>query len=89
MGSVKTTVEIPDPLFRRAKAAAAQKGIPLKQLFTEALREQLRRHTPGQKENKPWMQAFGGLRDLHKENKRLERIIAIEFAGIDEEDFIP
>jgi hypothetical protein len=89
MGILKTTVEIPDPLYRRAKAAAAQKGIPLKQLFTEALREQLRRHTPGQKQDKPWMQAFGGLRDLHKENKRLERIIAPEFESIDEEDFVP
>jgi hypothetical protein len=89
MGSVKTTVEIPDPLFRRAKAAAAQKGIPLKQLFTEALREHLRRHTPGEVQDKPWIQAFGGLRQLHKENKRLERIIAIEFESIHEEDFVP
>jgi hypothetical protein len=85
-GTVKTTVEIPDPLFRQAKAAAAQKGIPLKQLFTEALREQLRRHTPGQAQDKPWMQAFGGLRQLHKENKRVERIIATEFESIDEEE---
>jgi hypothetical protein len=84
---VKTTVEIPDPLFRQAKAAAAQKGIPLKQLFTEALREQLRRHTPEQAQDKPWMRAFGGLRQLHKENKRLERIIATEFESIDEEEW--
>ena len=86
-GEVKTTVEIPDPLFRQAKAAAAQKGIPLKQLFTEALREQLRRQTPGQAHNKPWMQAFGGLRGLHKENKRLQRILGTEFEGIDEEEW--
>jgi hypothetical protein len=87
MGELKTTVEIPDGLFREAKAAAAQKGISLKQLFTEALREQLRRRTAGEAPDKPWMQAFGGLRQLHKENKRLERIIATEFEGIDEEEW--
>jgi hypothetical protein len=27
---VKTTLEIPDPIFRRAKSVAAQRGIPLR-----------------------------------------------------------
>jgi hypothetical protein len=87
IGGVKTTVEIPDPLFRKAKAAAAHKGIPLKQFFTDALSEQLRRHIPGQAPEKPWMQAFGGLRQLQKENKRLERIIATEFESIELEEW--
>ena len=26
---MKTTLEIPDPVFRRAKSVAAQRGIPL------------------------------------------------------------
>jgi hypothetical protein len=38
---VKTTLEIPDPLFRRAKATAAERGQTLKQLVTEALQEKL------------------------------------------------
>jgi hypothetical protein len=84
---VKTTVEIPDPLFRQAKAAAAQKGISLKELFTGALREQLRRHTAGRTPDRPWMRAFGGLRELHRENKRLERIITAEFERVDEEEW--
>jgi hypothetical protein len=37
-GFVKTTVEIPDELFRRAKAQAALKGIKLKDLVAEGLR---------------------------------------------------
>jgi CubicO group peptidase (beta-lactamase class C family) len=42
----KTTVDLPDPLLRQAKVVAARRGVPLKQLFAEALREQLRmRHT--------------------------------------------
>jgi hypothetical protein len=81
---VKTTVEIPDSLFREAKAAAAQQGIPLKELFTEALRDRLRSKAGA----KPrWMKAFGGLRGLHRENKRLDRLIAREFGVIDEEDW--
>ena len=42
---MKTTLEIPDPLFRRAKSAAAERGIPLRALVTEALADKLR--TPG------------------------------------------
>ena len=40
---MKTTLEIPDELFRRAKLAAAEQGIPLRKLVSEALTEQLAR----------------------------------------------
>jgi hypothetical protein len=33
---------------------------------------------------KPWMKAFGGLRELHAETKRIDRVIASEFEQIDE-----
>ena len=81
---MKTTIEIPDQLFREAKAAAALSGIPLKTFFAEALRERLRSKTSAAPR---WMQAFGGLRDLHRENKRLDRLIAREFGVIEEEDW--
>ncbi|MCP5119057.1 MAG: hypothetical protein GY953_50280, partial [bacterium] len=64
---MKTTVEIPDALFREAKAAAARRGTPLKELFTEALRSHLRRSTDPAP---AWMGAFGELADLHEETKR-------------------
>ncbi len=38
---MKTTIEIPDPLFRRAKSFAAEHGQSLKDLFTEALQQKL------------------------------------------------
>ena len=38
---MKTTIEIPDPLFRKAKSTAADRGQTLKDLVTEALREKL------------------------------------------------
>jgi len=30
----------------------------------------------------PWMKAFGGLKDLHRENKRVERVIEEEFERV-------
>jgi hypothetical protein len=85
MGPVKTTVEIPDALFRQAKATAAQQGTSLKDFLTDAVRERLRKISPANTD-KPWMRAFGGLRDLHRESKRLERVVRQEFDRIDEED---
>ncbi len=83
---MKTTVEIPDPLFRQAKAVAAQQGLSLKDFFTQALSERLRRKAGGPEE-KPWMRAFGGLRELHGETRRLERVVAAEFERIDDEEW--
>jgi hypothetical protein len=39
---MKTTIEIPDSIFRRAKSVAAERGIPLRALITEALADRLR-----------------------------------------------
>jgi hypothetical protein len=82
---VKTTLEMPDPIFRKAKAKAAADGIPLRQFVTEAVAEKLRAGNLAG--DKPWMKGFGGLKHLHKENLRIERIIEEEFEKIDPEDW--
>jgi hypothetical protein len=46
MGHVKTTIELPDQLFREAKATAARRGTSLKNFVTAALQEKLARDTP-------------------------------------------
>jgi hypothetical protein len=38
---MKTTIDIPDPLFRRAKLKAAERGQTLKEFVGEALQEKL------------------------------------------------
>jgi hypothetical protein len=83
-GRVKTTIEIPDGLFRRAKSAAARRGIPLRALVSEALAEKLR---VGSRPDKPWMRTFGKLRKLHQETARINQIIAEEFGQIEPEDW--
>ncbi len=70
---MKTTLEIPDPLFRRAKSRAAERGQTLKELVTEALQEKLAAGTGRAGPAEPgWMQGFGKLRRLHKETKRIQ-----------------
>lgn len=81
---MKTTLEIPDALFRRAKSAAAEQGIPLRELVTEALAEKLRGRS---RQDKPWLKAFGKLRSLRKETARVNRIIGEEFGQVEPEDW--
>jgi hypothetical protein len=45
--SVKTTVEIPDRLFREAKKLAAERGLPMRELIEEGLRRVVETSAPG------------------------------------------
>jgi hypothetical protein len=78
---VKTTLEIPDFLFRRAKSVAAERGIPLRQFVTEALQEKLRTTS----QDKPWMKHIGKLKHLHKERRKIEKRVEEAFEQIDPE----
>ena len=86
LSAMKTTLEIPDPLFRRAKATAARQGRSLKQLVQEALTEKLARTEGDATRVKPWMALAGGLRHLHAENVRIDGVIATEFGNLEPED---
>jgi hypothetical protein len=81
---MKTTLEIPDAIFRRAKSVAAELGIPFRALVSEALADKLRAQSD--RNSKPWMKTFGKLRHLHKETVRINRIIEQEFDQIEAED---
>lgn len=82
---MKITLEIPDPVFRRAKSVAAQRGIALRAFVTEAVEEKLA--TTSQKEDKPWVRLAGGLKHLHKETARINAIMQSEFERIEREDW--
>jgi hypothetical protein len=84
---VKTTLEIPDPLFRKAKAKAAERGQSLKQLVTEALQEKLAGGQHKASGQQPaWMQGFGKLRRLRRETRRIQARIDRQFEVIEPED---
>ena len=83
---MKTTLEIPEALFRKVKASAARQGRTLKQLVQEALTEKIARLDGAKSQQKPWMVLAGGLKRLNAENRRIERIIEAEFENIEPED---
>ena len=86
---MKTTIELPDVLFRQAKAHAAARGVTLKHFFTEALTQQLRRGAReyrGSEAEPPWMAGFGGLSDLGEDHRRVREAIEDEFERLDPED---
>ena len=87
---MKTTIELPDAMFRQAKTLAAARGVSLKHFFTEVLEEQLRRGTTGNHSGngqRPWMATFGELSDLGDEHWRVLGIIEEEFERLETEDF--
>jgi hypothetical protein len=81
---MKTTLEIPDQLFRKAKSFAAEQGIPLRELVSDALAEKLRGRG---NDEKPWMKSFGKLRNMREETKRINKVIEETFGQIDPEDW--
>ena len=84
---MKTTLEIPDAVFRRAKATAAERGQALREFVTEALQEKLSgRRRPGVLQGPPWMRGFGRLRRLHQETARIQRVIDRDLGVIEPED---
>ena len=83
MGIMKTTLEIPDAIFRRAKSKAAEQGIPLRQFVTEAVAARLQGNSAN--DPRPWMKHFGKLRGLRKETRRINKIIEDAAEKIDPE----
>jgi hypothetical protein len=84
---MKTTIDIPDVLFRRAKSKAAERSQTLKEFVSEALQEKLASRRGTTRSGEPeWMQGFGRLRHLHKETKRIEQRIHQAFEVVEPED---
>lgn len=84
---MKTTVDIPDAVFRRAKATAADRGQALREFVTEALREKLAgRGAPAASLAPPWMRGFGRLRSLRRETARIRRDMERAFEVVEPED---
>jgi hypothetical protein len=83
MSFMKTTLEIPDPVFRRAKSVAAARGIPFREFVTEAVKDKLANEARAGE--KPWLKLMGKLKHLHKETLRIDRLIEEESEKIDPE----
>jgi hypothetical protein len=80
---MKTTLEIPDTVFRRAKSKAAEQGIPLRQFVTEAVEVKLKMAPAASQ--KPWMKHMGKLKGLRREAVRISKVIEAAFEEVDSE----
>ena len=78
---MKTTLEISDFLFRRAKSVAAERGIPLRQFVTEAIQDKLKTTS----HERPWMKHLGKLKHLRTEKRQIEKRVEKAFEQIDRE----
>lgn len=82
---MKTTIELPDPLFRRVKSTAAACGQSLKDFIAEALKDKLasRRSPVDEVEGRS---GFGKLKRLHRETARIQAEIDATFDVVEPED---
>jgi predicted DNA-binding protein len=87
MDRLKTTLEIPEPLFRRLKITAAKQGKTIRAVVNEAITEKLNRSENGIEDVPAWRVAFGGLRELRDETAIIRRNIAAEFSRVNPEDW--
>ncbi|MFP6902288.1 MAG: hypothetical protein VCB81_01375 [Verrucomicrobiia bacterium] len=85
---MKTTVEMPDALFRQAKAKAALQGKSMKQFVNEAVQHKVEK-TPEENKAQPrWMKGFGVMKKYPGAREELDAIFnAPDFRPIEEEDW--
>lgn len=79
---MKTTVEIPDSLLRRAKASAARKGQTMGAFINSAIVAKLKTDTEVGQE-KTWMRFAGIFREHRDDSRRVMRAIEKECERID------
>ena len=82
---MKTTLEIPDAIFRRAKAKAAESNIPLRKFVSDAVAEKLEMKSPGREKTR--MALAGKLQYLHRETARISALIEREFERVEPEEW--
>ena len=81
---MRTSVDIPDDIFRHAKMVAARDGTTMRELIVDGLRDRV--GLPAKKEDN-WDSFFGILKDDPEAVAEFNRIIEEEFEQIDPEDW--
>lgn len=78
---MRVTIEISDFLHKSAKLRAKERGMTLAQFVSEAVEQKLQNCPP--LKGKPWMKSFGGLKHMHEENVRIQKLIDEEFGHLE------
>ena len=82
---MKTTLDVPDRLYRQIKARAALRGQTIKSFFLDAIRDKLAADAKATGKQSGWRAAFGAARP--EDVAEVQRIIDEEFSRIDPEDW--
>lgn len=82
---MKTTVELPDELLRRAKSVAAAKGQTLRRFLTEAMTDKLAERGGKRRTDTGWRSVFG--KGPAVELRRIDAIVTREFSRVDPKDW--
>lgn len=79
---MRTTIELPDPLFRVAKTLASEKGISLKDFFTDALQKAVSQPpSRGLRMDSPPIRLARGKRIPFRSNAQLAEFLENEELG--------
>jgi hypothetical protein len=82
---MRTTIDLPDPLFRRSKAAAALAGVPLREFVAAALRAYLAGHGEAVPEQSGWRAVFGKVEA--QDVAEVDRVVEEEFGRVEPEEW--
>lgn len=83
---MKTTLEIPDDLFRQTKAAAALRGESLKDFVTQVLQEHLERQASADTfAERGWRAVFGRAR--REDVEPVDALIAEELERVEPDEW--
>ena len=87
---MKTTLEIPDSIVRRAKSKAAKEGISLRQFVTDALRDKLKHASIASRHwVKPSAKPVSAGATLRPTNRQMDALIAEVFGAIEPQVGLP
>ncbi len=80
---MKTTLDVPDSLYRQIKARAALKGTTIRAFFLDAIQDKLKAERDGGKKTTGWRTVFG--KATKDDVCQLQHILDEEFSRIDSE----
>lgn len=82
---MKTTIDIPDPLFRQVKVRAALKAQTMKAFVLEAILDKLQAEAVARDSQSGWRSVFGQAAAGSVEE--IQAVVDAEFSQLDPEDW--
>ncbi len=80
---MKTTLDVPDSLYRQIKARAALKGQTIRAFFLDAIQDKLKAEREGSNKTTGWRSVFG--KATKDDVSQLQQVLDDEFSKIDAE----